>query len=325
MKKLLNGLMVFGLVLSAMCVNVNAEHKITELEIEKNIVLDGGELLPTEEFEFEMIPLQVQEGTKIDFLDVKTGVDLGENSKVTISYDVSDSVLTKKANFDLSGLVFDNEAAVYRYEVKETSGNTTAMTYDETNFIVDIYVTNEGSIEYVIAKDSTAKQKKVISFSNTYETETLEVTKEVNGKFADKNKDFTFRLTLDEISTVPAGTLLNATKTKNDETFEAVEITVGNENVFNLKHGEKLVIDNLPQDMTYNVVEDEAEGYTTQVSDTDNGIMDDNGATVSFVNTKIENVETGIFLDTAPYIASVGVACLIVSYLILSRRKEREE
>ena len=264
MKKLLNCLMAFVLV-GAMCVNVNAEHKVTEVELEKTVVLDGGELLPNETFEFEMTPATVPAGTILTHLEVKPGSDLGANSKVTVAYDVNGNALTQTAKFNLSGLVFDKEAAIYRYEVKENAGTTTAMTYDSTKYIVDVYVTNEGEIEYVIAKDSNATDKKTISFSNTYETETLVISKDVVGIFSDKNKDFTFRLTLDEINTLPAGTVLTASKTKADGTFEDVTITVGEENVFTLKHGENLTINDLPEGITYEVTEDAAEGYTPTV------------------------------------------------------------
>lgn len=325
MKKFLNCLMAFGLVLSAMCVNVNAEHKVTELELEKTVVLDGGDLLPTETFNFEMIPATVPEGTILTNLEVKPGIDLGDKNSVSISYDVAGSELTQKVSFDLSGLVFDKEAAIYRYEVKEIAGTTTAMTYDETSYIVDVYVTNEGNIEYVIAKNEDATEKKVVSFSNTYETETLVVSKDVEGVFSDKNKEFTFRLTLDEISTVPAGTVLTASKAKQDGTFEDVEIIVGAENAFTLKHGENLTINNLPEGMTYAVTEDEAEGYTATFTDSDNGVMSDDGATVDFVNSKIENVETGIMLNMAPYAVSVVLAFGLVAYFVATRKKESEE
>ncbi len=321
MKKLFNSLLVFALVCCFMCDNVKAEHKITSVELEKTVELDGGTLAPKEDFMFTMTPAQVEEGTILDYLEVKPGIDLGDNGCVSVNYDISDDVLVKKATFDLSQLVFDKKAAIYRYEVKEQSGDTLSITYDEVSYIVDVFVTNEGFIEHIISKDSSASQKQSMTFTNIYETESLDISKEVKGIFADKDKDFTFRLTLNEMSTLPYGSKLTVLKTKNDGTSEEMIMNVGEENVFTLKHNESISLQNIPEGMEYFVSEDQVDGYTSEMLDSDLGVMSDDGASVHFTNTKMETVDTGVMLDVAPYILSIGT--IMGAYVILVVLKKK--
>lgn len=320
MKKLLTGLCVLTFICSTMC-NSFAAHKITELEIQKDVLLDGGDLSPNTTFTFTMTPAEVTDHTFDNYLKVKPGVDLGENNTIQLTYNTSDTNLNKTASFDLSHLTFENEAAIYRYEVKETNNNQNALTYDSTVFVADVYVTNTGDIEYIIPKDQNTLNKTPILFSNTYATEELEISKTVKGMFADKNKDFTFRVTLDETNTLPANTVLNAKKTFNDGHNETVTITVGQENEFTLKHNETLLISNLPEGLTYSVNEDSTTGYTCEMTDSDQGVMSDDGASVSFVNTKIDPVETGIILNTAPYVVSIGIVSLGFVFIFVRKRK----
>ena len=324
MKKLLSGLFVLALTLSTTS-NIFAQHKINEIEIQKDMVLDGGTLLPHETFTFTMTPAQVEDNTVLDYLEVKPGLDLNEFNTITISYNENEEELSKKAAFNLSHLTFDKEAAIYRYEIKEISNQNDAITYDNTSYIVDVYVTNNGDIEYVIPKDASASSKTPIIFTNTYETETLEISKTVEGIFADESKDFNFKLTLDECSTLPAQTLLQATKTLNDGTLEPITFTVGIENNFTLKHNENISIHNLPQGMTYHISEDEAIGYTSEITDSDNGVMSDDGATVHFVNTKVETVETGIMLNTAPYLVSIGAFLMGLAMIVVIKKNKAED
>lgn len=324
MKKLLNGAMVFALLCSASMMNVNAKHKNISVEVEKTLQLQDGNLSAKENFTFTMLPKEVEENTFINHLPVKSGLDLGDKNTISIAYNTSDTDLTKKMSFDLSDLVFDKEAAIYRYEIKENIGNTLSMTYDQILYIVDVYVTNEGYIEYIVSKDQNALVKKAIEFTNTYETETLVISKEVDGIFADKQKDFTFRLTLDETSTLPNETILKGTKTLSDGTFENIDIVVGAENVFTLKHNENLTISNIPEGLTYSINEDVAEGYTSEKTDSDNGVMSDDGASVNFVNTKIEIVDTGIMLNYMPYILSVSTVGAAFLLLTVLKRKKTE-
>ena len=57
------------------------------------------------------------------------------------------------------------------------------------------------------------------------------------------------------------------------------------------------------------------------MTDSDQGVMSDDGASVSFVNTKIDSVETGVILNTAPYIMSIGIVSLGFIFIFMKKRK----
>jgi pilin isopeptide linkage protein len=231
--------------------------------------------------------------------------------------------MVKTASFDLTGLTFEKVAAIYRYKVKEVAGSSDALTYDTAEFIVDLYVNNEGNVANIVARNAES-EKAEIKFKNIYTTYGLEVSKTVAGAYGDKNKDFNFVLNVEASSTLIDDTVLKASKTLKDGSKEVVDITVGKDNSFTLKDGESLVVNDLPDGTKYTVSETDANksGYNTVVNDSDNGVMDKD-ATVEFTNTKEAIVSTGVMLDSAPYILafSMGVAVMI---LLVAKRKRNE-
>ena len=101
---------------------------------------------------------------------------------------------------------------------------------------------------------------------------TLTVSKTVTGSHGDRNKEFTFTVTLSDVG-------INGEY--GDMTFESGVAT------FTLKHGESKTARNLPVGISYTTVEKEAnrDGYSARSSGTA-GIIDADGAQASFVNNK---------------------------------------
>lgn len=144
-------------------------------------------------------------------------------------------------------------------------------------------------------------ETQVVSFTNTYEstqppldTGTLTVTKTVTGNEGDKNKDFTFTVTLKrpEITVDALATpIINATPgtsaapTPVTETYDGVTFINGVA-TFTLKHNESKTIKGIPADMTYTVTESDNAGYTV-TSENDKGTIEGGKtADVKFTNTK---------------------------------------
>ena len=145
------------------------------------------------------------------------------------------------------------------------------------------------------------RETQVVSFTNTYEstqpsldTGTLTVTKTVTGNEGDKNKDFTFTVTLKrpEITVDALATpIINATPgtsaapTPVTETYDGVTFINGVA-TFTLKHNESKTIKGIPADMTYTVTESDNAGYTV-TSENDKGTIEGGKtADVKFTNTK---------------------------------------
>ena len=171
-----------------------------------------------------------------------------------------------------------------------------------------------------ISADTTFYAKYVPASAN------LTVTKTVTGKLGDTNKAFTFTITKAD------GTAANITNT-NIEISEADRAKVewkGN-GQFTLKDGASITFKNLPSG-EYKVIEDSYTHYeTSYVVDSktpENGqearvTIGTDAKTLAFTNHCTLFPDTGVLLDTLPYIVILAVVAGGVALLML--RKHRKE
>ena len=177
---------------------------------------------------------------------------------------------------------------------------TVTVTENKTDAAVDDHkLTVSGDNQQTVTIKE--RETQVVSFTNTYEstqpsldTGTLTVTKTVTGNEGDKNKDFTFTVTLKrpEITVDALATpIINATPgtsaapTPVTETYDGVTFINGVA-TFTLKHNESKTIKGIPADMTYTVTESDNAGYTV-TSENDKGTIEGGKtADVKFTNTK---------------------------------------
>ncbi|HEL0567482.1 TPA: hypothetical protein TUT10_002063, partial [Streptococcus equi subsp. zooepidemicus] len=246
-----------------------------------------------------------------------------------VTYDFS-----KKEN-----VTFDKTPAVYYYKVTENNGNVTGVTYDTTAYLLKVYVNEDSTVNALIAyklnKEQTEKvgEKVPLTFCNKYKAEKLTVDKKVAGVSRDENKDFSFNLLVDQSTTLTTGTVVKATKTVKGGTTEEVEVTVGTSKEFTLKHGENLVLTDLPVGTTYTITEATAAGYTTTVTtenteekEKDKGkfSIKDGDNKVHFTNTNNTITPTGLILNVVPYAAGLILVVGLGVLLVVKRRKVTE-
>lgn len=206
----------------------------------------------------------------------------------------------------------------------------TKTTPDGTVYTFDGWYTNqdctEGSKfdfdEDTIKEDTTFYAKYVPASAN------LTVSKTVTGKLGDTNKAFTFTITKAD------GTAANITDT-NIEISEADRAKVewkGN-GQFTLKDGASIIFKNLPSGQ-YKVVEDNYSGEkyeTSYVVDSGTPVngqeatvtIGTDAKTLAFTNHCTLKPDTGVLLDTLPYIVILAVVAGGVALLML--RKHRKE
>lgn len=206
----------------------------------------------------------------------------------------------------------------------------TKTTPDGTVYTFDGWYTNqdctEGSKfdfdEDTIKEDTTFYAKYVPASAN------LTVSKTVTGKLGDTNKAFTFTITKAD------GTAANITDT-NIEISEADRAKVewkGN-GQFTLKDGASIIFKNLPSGQ-YKVVEDNYSGEKYETSYVvDSGTPENrreasvtigtDAKTLAFTNHCKLIPDTGVLLDTLPYIVILAVVAGGVALLML--RKHRKE
>lgn len=275
----------------------------------------------------------------------------------TISFDslTSDSEGTAAISVDPTSSAW--KLGVYTYLVKETKGTTAGTVYD-TNplYLVVTIIRDETAAtetnKYVVAMhyETPDNATKTEGFTNTYNAGTLAITKNITGNSADMTKTFTFTVELSApentffkagqvvaASGAPANTTRNETKDNNNNVTKVT---------FTAKLGNNatLTIENVPVGTTYTVKED-AENYTAKVQEpgatsasnyTSNTALNGSIATVTsadgkvtgaeddayvFTNDLTNTVDTGITLDSLPFVLILAVCAGAVVLFVIKRRR----
>lgn len=210
--------------------------------------------------------------------------------------------------------------ATPKYPKTKEVGNITYRLY---GWYTDEACTNEFNFATMtINTDTTFYAKYVPASAN------LTVTKTVTGKLGDTNKAFTFTITKAD------GTAANITNT-NIEISEADRAKVewkGN-GQFTLKDGASITFKNLPSG-EYKVIEDSYTHYeTSYVVDSktpENGqearvTIGTDAKTLAFTNHCTLKPDTGVLLDTLPYIVILAVVAGGVALLMLRKRRKEDD
>lgn len=234
-----------------------------------------------------------------------------------------EGILTLKAGqyAIITGLMGGNKITVQETEY----GGRKAPTYVMTGPLAAPAVTGDNSIS------ATAKEGKELGTNATvqvtvtnYPLPGLTVRKTVSGNMGDRNREFDFTVQAQNSK----GEAVSV-----DGTYEG--ITVDKDGQFKLKHGQSLVIPELPYGVTCTVTESipEEEGYTTTVK-VDGGeekssktVTVENmntAAVIDFTNTKGLNVPTGIFTDNLPYLVMLAMAAIGLTGFGRSRRRVKK-
>lgn len=203
---------------------------------------------------------------------------------------------------------------------KETADGTV---YKFEGWYTDKNFTSESKFNFTedtISADTTFYAKYVPASAN------LTVTKTVTGKLGDTNKAFTFTITKD-------GKPVNNITEDNIEVSDGAQWLNDGNGKFTLKDGATITFKNLPSG-EYKVVEDDYKGEKYETSYVVGSGTPENGREVSvtigtdakqidFTNHATLKPDTGVLLDTLPYIVILAVVAGGVALLML--RKHRKE
>lgn len=209
--------------------------------------------------------------------------------------------------------------------VQETEyGGRKAPTYEMTGPLAGKPIVSDNSISGIAEEGKNLGDKPEVKVTVTnYPLPGLTVRKTVSGNMGDRNREFDFTVQAQDSNGVPVGV---------DDTYEGIIVTDGK---FKLKHGQSLVIPELPYGVTCTVTESipEEEGYTTTVK-VDGGEEKssktvtvknmDTAAVIDFTNTKTLNVPTGIFTDNLPYLVMLAMAAIGLTGFGRSRRRVKK-
>lgn len=169
------------------------------------------------------------------------------------------------------------------------------------------------------------------------------ITKTVTGLLGDTNREFQFNLcvktTLDTNNVTYSKTTVNGTtvagtlsSSTNDVKNQMDDGGYTYKYPFTLKHGESVTFENLPVG-TYRVEEDEADHYETKytIGSTETSgrtatvELKSTPQTVAFTNHATLKPDTGVLLDTLPYIVILAVVAGGVALLMLRKRRKEDD
>lgn len=222
---------------------------------------------------------------------------------------------------------------IYTYTFTETDGGTAGVTYRPEPITLVVTVIEQGGKVRVAAVHTEGEGgTKSGEFNNVYSAGSLSVKKNVTGIMGDQQKEFTVKVTFN----APEGDTVREDITYIDDgvskTIAADEGWTGSKAVeINLKHNETVTFTNIPYGVTYNVVEndytaEDAGGYddASYKFDDDNKKIDSASENVTITNNKGGMVDTGINMDSMPYILMLAVVFMGLFVFFSKKRKMRE-
>lgn len=228
----------------------------------------------------------------------------------------------------------------YNYTVKEKAGNTQGVTYSDTTFGVQILVTNDadgdGKLDTQLAFTTGDASNKVDEIVNEYGLGSLTVSKKVSGNLASSTQKFEIDVTFtkEEGKTVASDISYGGNQTIGTDEWENGSVT----KTISIAANESVTFSNIPAGVTYTVTEkakhtatdtngsDSEKGYTVEYTN-NSGEKSGNGAisagdvdTVEVLNTKGTSVDTGINLDSMPYIMILALVAVCAVVMFVRKR-----
>lgn len=382
MKKLISILIAFAMMatLAVTAAFAAADPNDKNITVTKKLTIAQGLKAP-ENFTFTTTKVSYNDGTTA--ADKELMPDLG-----SITINMKDMTDTDADGYiQLTGTINTDQFTgkkngVYVYTVAETQGNTEGMTYDQGTYTAKLLIKDGKVDSVVVVDDSSATGEKVdpkdpvdpetpndgepdkkangVLFENLYkktfadDAVAAEITKAVDGDYADATKQFPFTLTVDTSKTNYTGEAAAFTVVKGTTEIQAEQ---DGSYKFTLANGEKVQIKGAPVGTTYTVVEDltgdaaaqkyyagavvkendaevAAKGITAN-AETKGGTPTVTGAliaenmenSVAYTNNLDDSsvTPTGILMSNLPYIVLALVAIGgLVAYVVVRRRNADE-
>ena len=345
----------------------------SEIPLYKTYEVKNG-TAPAETFTFQVKYLQAIRQDKAATAPYNTETVINLTGKETAFGSMTKGSESKSFTVTPTELGLGNPTGTgkYLYEISENAGQTVATTYAapvymavtvahkvdaETNQIktgeYEYYVTMFSSKEAAISATSdsaTGKVNNTEAFTNTYgdgNLYTLTLDKTVQGNFGDLGDTFTFVIEFTGEASKYANVVVetNQGTIKNADDVAVTSLALNTPYTITLGHSKKIVFNNLPKDIGYNIYEQGTTSeskngqYTVSVADTTmenvtigenivlgvNGSVNNANVEVHFINTHEGTPDMGVVLDNAPYIAMLAIVAIGGVALMLNKRRRDEE
>lgn len=263
-------------------------------------------------------------------------------STVTVAPEVTFNDLTIEEDADYEDLEINlpsyTAVGIYTYTVTEAATGFAGM-HEANNLELKVTVIQNvetGNLEIggIAVRQNNVKTDDI---ENVYKAGRLKVTKDVEGNMGDRTKEFPITITL----TAPEGKTVASTvtyKINESEDATAVTFTDGVAEVkVNLKHDDSVEIFNIPEGVTYTIVEDDdiehvddpkdeqdnADAYMVEGEVTE-ALTISVAERLEYVitNTKDIDIDTGVALDSTVYMLIMALA--LAGFVVLKIRRREE-
>ncbi len=328
MKKVLAFVLMLVLAFSASAVVFAADDEVAF--IEKGWVNEEGDSLsdgeyPEIELEFEILAKSAKDNSCADY-DTDSNIP-----DVTFGKSASSTDIT------VSGLDSIDGVGIFTYKIKEINPNVAGVTANTNEYTVEIMrsykmengkATDTIETSYAFVLPVSGSDAKPEEIENTYVDGDLTIDKTVTGNLSYKDDVFTVELEFTSSKPVatdivlPDGSKVSFSQDGNNYKATA-EIEISDSNGV-------MTVSGIPVGVEVKVTEKdpapyELVGYSVnggESSETAPTItMTANGASVEITNHYSTNIDTGISLDSLPYILIIaGVAAAAVFFVIRKRR-----
>lgn len=277
-----------------------------------------------------------------DKLPIQADMDVNDDGVITLYAVWGDkpvqTKLTYKANFEGA------EHAEKVYEL-ENNATETIKSYGDTGlsprsgyeFLGWSEVSNATEATYkagdqIVVDETDATAKNILYAIWKQSVTSVKVAKQVTGNFGDKTREFKFEITFTDAN----GKALRLVQTDKAPTYSITsDTTVGGEKLTVLmKDKGEITLTNVPIGGTLVVTEIEASGYQTsyKIGETESQegnvaryIVPENGGTITFINHRNVSPDTGVFVDSLPYILIIACVAGVAALFLIRRRKKRED
>ena len=228
------------------------------------------------------------------------------------------------------------DIGIYTYSFTQVDNKTAGVTYDNKTYylVVTVQIPAEGGEPVVTAVHCEGAtpvdgvvppngEDKTGEITNKYESGTLAVTKEVKGNMGDKSKYFDVTVTF----TPASGETINSTITYTGGQYAQAVTVANNTAKIQVKNGDTVTFTNVPEGVTWKVEEADytSDGYDAAEYSTQTAAMTAGGeATCTITNNKDTTVDTGINMDTIPYIMIALFVCLAAAVVVIRKRRIAE-
>lgn len=310
-----------------------------------------GTTSPAETFKFgELECISVKDALANVTTDTAPKPTLGE-----VAYLEGDAGSANKTKAIIIDLPEYESVGIYTYTFKEIDNNVAGVSYRQEPIKLVVTVVQQEGQEgktrvAAVHTENLNDGNKTNDFDNVYSAGSLSVKKNVTGLLGSHEEEFTVRVSFqvlgldDDIDTVKSAiTYTDGTeeKTIKPEDWKDNQVSVE----INLVHDETVTFENIPYNVNYIVEEynyttdgygydaptftiDGVENTNVFTSYDKNGFaigsaITDSLEEVVITNNKGGNVDTGILLDSAPYILLLALAG-VGAFAVATKKREEE-